>query len=489
MRRAQGSRPDRGPRRRRQPSFEALDGRLLLSGVTPVGGKLGPFIAPGAIRPRIQQAPVRVDASPAVNQYLVQLLGPDAMEPIRAQAAARGVAGRSMLHQAVLAQPFVNAMLGSVDTYTLLNSPAAQALVGFSAAPEAPPEEQEPVQFLVPESNLLFLGPTEATIQIPPAEGRAAFTVTVPIGNLQFLGEGFYQVAVPVDQIPGEGVLPPSETIGTGALSSVYRQTGPLMTEALRTGRPFRGLNTPPVVRGLRLARSLGDPRLIPPGTQANYLRLLRVAVERNAFDTSPEQSQRITDELESFLFDVQQLSASGAFTPVVPPATPANMLGGARLGNTIQITSGAVRDLVNVAPSQTGLQLFGLNFPGRIDSGIIIAANGDYGLVLSARGPMQDAPAGFSTDTVGGDLRVQLSNAQAITELNGLRIEEGTYLGSVISGEITASRTPIGPRELVTLGAAAGFGTGLDFGTTITYTRVIPLGNLNALIPQYPAP
>ncbi len=471
------------------PSFEALDGRLLLSGVTPVGGKLGPFIAPGAIRPRIQQAPVRVDASPAVNQYLVQLLGPEQMEPIRAQAAARGVATRSMLYQAVLAQPFVNAMLGSIDTYALLNSPAAQTLVGFSAAPQEPPEEEPPVVFLVPESNILVLGTTEATVQIPPAPDRAAFTVTVPIGNLQFLGEGFYQVVVPVDQIPGEGALPPSETIGTGALSSVYRETGPLLSQALLTGRPLRGPNTPPIVRGLRMARSLGDPRLVPHGTQSNYLRLLRVAVERNAFDASPAQTDRIANELEAFLFEVQQLSASGAFTPAVPPATPANVLGGARLGNTITITSAAVRDLVNVAPSQTGLQLFGLNFPGRIDSGIILAANGDYGLVLSARGPMLEAPAGFSTDTVGGDLRVQLSNAQAITELNGLRIEEGTYLGSVISGEITASRTPKGPRDLVTLSAAAGFGTGLDFGTTVTYTRVIPLGNLNALIPQYPAP
>jgi hypothetical protein len=176
-------------------------------------------------------------------------------------------------------------------------------------------------------------------------------------------------------------------------------------------------------------------------------------------------------------------LVTTGAFNPPVPPATPPNPLAGARLGGTLQVTNGAIRDLINVAPGQSGLQLFGSNFPGRIDSGFVIAANGDYGLVLSARGPLQAAPAGFDTDVVGGDVRVTLSNASRLSDLDGLRVEEGTYVGSVVSGEVTTSRSG----NLATLGASAGFGTGLAFGTGVSFTRVIPLGNLNALIPQFP--
>jgi hypothetical protein len=209
----------------------------------------------------------------------------------------------------------------------------------------------------------------------------------------------------------------------------------------------------------------------------------MRVAVERGAFVPTAEQSQLIGDGLEQFFSELNTLVTTGAFNPTVPLATPPNPLAGARLGGTLQVTNGAIRDLVNVAPGQSGLQLFGTNFPGRIDSGFVIAANGDYGLVLSARGPLQAAPAGFDTDVIGGDVRVTLSNASSLTDLNGLRVEEGTYLGSVVSGEVTTSRSG----NLATLGASAGFGTGLAFGTGVSFTRVIPLGNLNALIPQFP--
>lgn len=486
---AREPRRNRGPRRGMRPNVEALDGRLLLSGLglghVPVGGKLGPFIAPGTIRPRIQQAPVRVDASPAVNQYLVQLLGPESMEPIRAQAAARGAGMRSMLHQAVLAQPFVNTILGSLDTYELLNSPALQANVGFvGVAREVP--EQPPVRFTVLEPQIT-LGSEESTVLIPPVNGRVPLSVTVPNENIRVLEEGVFQVDVPADQIEDGSLDPPISTFAVGALSGVYAETGPVLTQALLTGRHLRGPNTPPVVRGLRMARALGDPRLIPHGTQSNYVRLMRVAIERDAFQPTPAQSQAIADGLDGFLNDLNQLSASGEFTPLVPPETPPNILGGARLGGTMMVTSGAVRDLLNVAASQSGLQLPSGNFPGRIDSGFVIAANGDYGIALSARGPLLDAPSGVATDVIGGDVRVEVTNALALDELNGIRVTEGTYLGSVVSGEITASRTPLNGRDLVTLGAAAGFGTGLDYGTAVTYTRIIPLGNLNALLPQYP--
>ena len=34
---------------------------------------------------------------------------------------------------------------------------------------------------------------------------------------------------------------------------------------------------------------------------------------------------------------------------------------------------------------------------------------------------------------------------------------------------------------------ASVGYGSGLEFGTSMAYTEVIPLGNAFALIPEYP--
>jgi hypothetical protein len=50
--------------------------------------------------------------------------------------------------------------------------------------------------------------------------------------------------------------------------------------------------------------------------------------------------------------------------------------------------------------------------------------------------------------------------------------------------GTVSTSRTASG---VSTFATSAGYGTGLEYGTGIAYTQVIPLGNINALIPQAP--
>ncbi|RUL87492.1 hypothetical protein [Tautonia sociabilis] len=448
-----GSKRVRGPHRTLRPTVEPLDGRVLLSDLPIAGGKLGPFLEPAAIRPRIRQTPTVTPATPQVNRYLSLLLGPETMEPIRAQAATRGAGMRAIIAQRVVSQPVINGLLGSADTYTLLNSPATRELLGYDVLFMPDPPVETPGPHLPPDP--LAPDEPEEPVQLP---------VTSPVGTL----------------------------------APVYEPTGPVLSQALLTGLQRRGPNTPAVVRGLRLARALGDRQVVPPGVTANYLRLFRVAVERGAFDLSSAQTEGIKDGVTHFLTEVDRLQAEGIFTPSVPLATEPNLLGGATLGSTVQVTTGAVRDLVGVtSPQQAGLPLFAAEqvtdpqssqvFPGRIDAGFVVAANGDYGLILSARGPLLDAPAGFATDTVGGDVRLELSNATSLEQLNGLRVVEGTYVGSVVSGEITASRSPRLGGDLITLGGAYGFGTGMAFGSAVTYTQVIPLGNLNALIPQAP--
>jgi hypothetical protein len=94
-------------------------------------------------------------------------------------------------------------------------------------------------------------------------------------------------------------------------------------------------------------------------------------------------------------------------------------------------------------------------------------------------------SPAGVaSSDVVGGDIRVEVSNAPSLSALNGSRVVEGITQGGGASGSLETSRTASG---VATSAASVGYGSGLEFGTGVAYTEVIPLGNAFALIPEYP--
>ncbi len=136
--------------------------------------------------------------------------------------------------------------------------------------------------------------------------------------------------------------------------------------------------------------------------------------------------------------------------------------------------------------PALAGLQLPGIgNFEGKIDAGFVFDRLGNYGLVLTARGPLLSAPPGFeSSDLIGGDVQVEVSNAPNLEALNGIRLVEGVTMGSALQAGMAASNTQGGA---VTLAASAGYGVGLEYGTGVAYTQVIPLGNVYALIPQAP--
>lgn len=485
----------RGPGRRANrsttPAVECLDSRVLLSAVSARASAngVGQYISPGVIRPRTVGTPVVLDAVPSLNRYLIPLLGRDSLEQIKNQAAARNVPQSAQVAQRVVSQPFIRTMMGNYDTYQLLNSPAMQLLVGYTEISDLSADTTS-VRYLLDASSLASVG-ANVTVQIPPSADAAGFLATVPGKNVRLRSDGYYSVDIPTDQIPQGAPTPESIVVLAGQLADTYAATGPILQQSLLTGQHRRGPNTPQIVRGLRLARYLSNPRLFPVGLQGQYLRLMRVAVERDAFQPTADQSQLIQDTLNEFVQEVSALQASGTFQPDVPPSTDPDPLSGPALSGSLVISAGAFRDLFNVAPGVDGLPLLGLNFPGRIDAGFVIAPNGDYGLLLTARGPLQSAPAGFTSDVIGGDVRVEVSDSQSLSELNGLRVEEGTTVGTVLSGAVTASKTTVnganGTHSLRVLGASAGYGTGLSFGTGYSYTRVIPLGNLNALIPQYP--
>lgn len=468
------------------PTLEAMDARLLLStGVSLTRHSLGPYLVPAAVRPRAPQSSQVLDAHLALNDYLAGVLGPQELGPIQQQVEENETSNRTALAQKVLEQPYVHSLLSNRDTYQLLNSQAMLEVVGVIGATDNTPTQEGTVRYLVPPSSLLTIEGDTIVVQIPPSGGIDGFIANVPRTNVRERTDGNYNVDVPQSQLPENPPPPISFSLATGSLSDAYRQTGPLLTEALRTGSHRRAPNAPRTVPGLRLVQALSRSRVFPVGVARHtFTRLLRVAVDRNVFATSTARSESIQNGVADFLTQVQALQDAGSFSQGQAIAGP---LPGRPLDGTLEVTVGAWRNLTGIAPGLDGLQLpGGINFPGRIDVGYVIARNGDFGLILRARGPLlTNPPIGGADNLVGGDLRFGFSNATRLDDLNGLATQsEGLTVGAALAGGASAS---VNDRGVTTFGASAGYGVGLEYGTGVTYTRVIPLGNINALVTWAP--
>ena len=155
-------------------------------------------------------------------------------------------------------------------------------------------------------------------------------------------------------------------------------------------------------------------------------------------------------------------------------------------LDKTVEVTLGALRNLSDVPSAISGLALESIgNFPGRVDVGFVFDRRGNFGIEFTARGPLSGSPAGVaSANAVGGDIRVEVSNAPSLSALTGERRVEGLTQGTALSGALQASTSNTGVSAFST---AVGYGSGLEFGTGVEYTQVVPLGNVNALIPEFP--
>jgi len=269
-----------------------------------------------------------------------------------------------------------------------------------------------------------------------------------------------------------------------GAAGSSYSDTSTILASALKTATHRPAPNAPRAVPGLRLPGAFAKNRNFANREAPGILKAFRIAVTRQVFALSAQQQSLVADGYAQFVQNVESLQASGAFQPAVPPG-PASLPRGPLTG-TIEVTAGAFRTLNSVAASQSGLPLPSIgNFQGRIDIGYVIDRQGNFGIALTARGPLLGAPANVaSSDVIGGDVQVEVSNASNISALNGLRLVEGLNQGAAISGGLESSKTPSGAS---TFGASIGYGSGLEFGTNMAYTQVIPLGNEFALIPEYP--
>ena len=473
------------PPRRRTPIVEALDARqLLAAGASAVGQALGPFLTPVASVPRVSAVATIVNPHAAINQLLSVQLG-SGVETVEQQVEAKKTSSNALVANQVLANPFLHAVLSRQDTYTLLNAISGNTL---SSAPTSA-TTQNTVTYNVPQQAVFSFisGTDQASVQVLPTATASGFFVTVPASSIRTMAAGSpvtATVEVPRSSIPSDAPLPPVSAIPTGPLSDVYITTGPVILSAFRSRVPHPGPNAPHAIPGLRLAGAFANNANFPVARTNALLYAFRVAVDRNVFALSTTQTNAVNAGLLQFEQTVASLNQSGTFQPSVPVAAPRLHRG--PLKGTLEVSLGALRNLSNVDALQTGLPLPNVgNFPGRIDVGYVFDRNGNFGLQLTARGPLSGAPAGVSSATVvGGDVQVEVSNAPSLSALNGLRVAEGLNQGVGLSGGLSASTNSHG---ISTFGASAGYGSGLEFGTGRSYTQIIPLGNVYALIPESP--
>ena len=203
-----------------------------------------------------------------------------------------------------------------------------------------------------------------------------------------------------------------------GAAGTSYTATGPILDSALLTASKQPALNAPRGVPGLRLVSALARNHNFAGSETSGVLEAFHIAVERQVFTLSASTGL-VTAGYAQFVANVEALNAVGAFQPSTPPA--AATLPKGPLKGTIEVSLGAFRVLNSVAPSQSGLPLPDIgNFEGRIDEGFVIDRNGNFGLVITARGPYSAAPKGVaSSDLIGGDIKIEVSSA---TKSDGAR-------------------------------------------------------------------
>ncbi len=462
--------------------FDRLENLQLLSAGSGVHHSLGSFIAPSVTLPRISQPVLIIDPHVAINNYEAGILGAE-IQPIQQVVENQNTSQHSNLVDEVLGDAFVHATLSDQDTYTLLNSSGMAALIGVTQIQASQSSSTGTVTYVLPESSIVTFSTPDSIVSVPSSGGLPGFIAVVPTSNIRTLSSGYISVAIPQSEIPANAPPPTNVSLLTGSLADVFANTGPVIVSALQTGLPLRAPNAPATVPGLRLARVLAHDRNLPLRSTHQFLRMFHVAIERGVFTLDSTQLAEVSSALQQFEQVVTALNQQGAFTPTIPPAAPPLPRG--QLSGTLEVSTGALTNLVNVAAGQTGLALPGIgNFPGRIDVGFVFARNGDYGLALTVRGALYPSPSFPPVDNVGSTIQIEASNAPSLSALNGLRTVEGLSIGTALMGTVSTSLTASG---VSTFATSAGYGAGMEYGTGTGYTQVIPLGNLNAIIPQAP--
>ncbi len=508
-----GRKSARGARetRRLGPLVEALDSReLLTAGGLP--NSLGAYVSPSQFGPKVTQPAKVVNAHGSIEQFLTTLLGPG-LAQVHAAGRSLGNSPQAVLKQTVLDQPYVHSILSNGDVYTLFGSPALTSLLGSAqvsgvtsaVAPAATstttstatttgnsattPAPDPLIAFSIPQqATIQTIGSATSVVQVAPTGGSAGFFATVPTSNVRVASQGpplVGSVLIPQSSLPSGFPTPSTSIISIGTFAPTYNTTAPLLDQILAAGVKGASPNAPNSVPGLRLAPYLLHHNPFPSAAASKDLaKALRLAVQRKVFDLNSAQTTAVSAGISQFAAQAQSMIAAGSFTPAVPPQPPG--LPPSALSGTLEISAGVARRLLDVSPSASGLNLPALgNFPGRLDVGYVFDRSGNFGLMLTLRGPLLNAnPVPTPVDVASGDVRVEVSNAKTIGQLTGARVVEGVQVGSGVSSDLGSARYSGG---ISAFSATAGDGFGLEYGTGAGYSTVIPLGNVYALIPSSP--
>ena len=501
--------------RRLSPRVEGLDRRELMTAGGLVHNSLGPYVVPSQFGPRVTQPAKVVNPHASIDQFLSTTLGPG-LDKVQATSKSLGDSPRAVLKQTVLDQSYVHSILSNGDVYTLFGSPALTSLLGSqqvsgltstnSQASSTPtsttstssttstgstttPAPDPLIAFSVPDqATIQSIGASTITVQVNPSGGVAGFFATVPTANLRIASPGppiTGSVLIPQSLLPAGYPTPSTSVISIGTFSSTYVTTAPLLDQILNAGVKGVSPNAPNSVPGLRLAPFLLHHNPFPSQPAAkDFAKALRLAVQRNVFTLNDAQSTAVSDGVTRFADQVQAMITAGAFTPPVPERAPSLPTGS--LSGTLELSAGVARRLLDVNPAVSGLDLPAIgNFPGRLDVGYVFDRSGNYGIMLTVRGPLENAnPVPTPVDVASGDVRVEVSNAKNISALTGVGVVEGVQVGSGVSSDLGISKYASG---ISTFSASAGNGFGLEYGTGVLYSTVIPLGNVYALIPSSP--
>lgn len=475
-------RPNPGPRpnRRQAPRVEALDLRELLS-VAGLGPHLGHFAAPGTNPQAFRalhgvQPALTVDAHRAINRELMSVMGPGLDRIAREVELQHDALARSSLSEKVLAQPFVHRVLSNYDTYLNFGQPWIAQV--FAPQQLSTTSQDQTVTLTLPKSDVILLG-DPSTIQVhpgDPAPGPAGttfqegFILQVPASELVFNSDNAtISATVSLSQIPASAQS--LTTQSQNNLTAIFGATGQLLTAALRTGLPQGAPTAVPTVPGLRLVDALQRNHPFPAVGQTRFLRMLRLTAANNLLNPNTTQTNLISQGLNSFLAVVDNWNGVSAtqLNQLLATQTPGQLLPPLPHGPL----TGTLALSLGVVQQPNAIQL---NAPERIDVGYVFARNGDYGVILTARGPLSTSlPSTATNPVVAGDIQTQVSNAASLSQLGGWRVVEGVNEGSILSGGLASTNQ----NQVATFAASAGYGAGFEFGLGMQFTQVIPLGNV----------
>lgn len=472
--------PGRGARSGRRAAFdlEHLDARTLLS--AGFGPHLGHFIEPApshaALRLPLVLPALHVDAHRAINREILAVFGPG-LDRIERNVELNNNSAQAALAQLVLAQPTVHSVMSNNDTFTLLGQPWLNDIFSTQLLGT---DQNTTVNLTLPKKDHILALGDPTIFQVLPGDPapnggtfNLGFVVTVPAIDVVFNPDGTFTATVPLSQIPVAAQQSTTNTQNVNNLVEIYSSTGPQL-QALFQSNIAKGAPTGlPTVPGLRLAGALLQNGNFSNAGLNRYFRMMRFAVLKQLLQPNDAQRQGFNTSVNDFLGVVDNWTAQSAaqFNAIIaaqPPGNPVPPLVVGPLNNTLAVSLGVIQQPNSIQADA----------PERIDVGFIFAKNGDYGIILTARGSLSTTvpnPPPAPAPIVAGDIQTAVSNAANLTALNGWREVEGLAEGNVLSATISETSTG-GP---ATFAASAGYGGGFDFGLGVQFTKVIPLGNV----------